>query len=242
MAHGHPDWRRGQGSLITFLVTDLGELAARLGSIDTYDKRGDVLWMETFEAGLGHWELSPAGTGSRIGTSAQFARNGTHSCFIIPGSDAGLLATITRHTAFTSLSPWGIEFHFMLRANITLVSLRFTIRDGATLFDFRARLDRNDASLKVLVPPFDLATVATGVLTANQDGLFHPLKLVVDPVTRFYRRFLFGHRTVDISSRQPVTSADATAPRITIEIEVTGTAGQNPALFLDDVILTQNEP
>jgi len=52
VAHGAPDWWGTEQTSTVHLVQDVGELAARLGSIVTFDRRGNVIWLTSFEDGL----------------------------------------------------------------------------------------------------------------------------------------------------------------------------------------------
>ena len=55
MGHGYPDYGT-QGPVSTVhSIQDLGELAVRLGSIVTFDRRGNVLWLDGFDSGIGAW-------------------------------------------------------------------------------------------------------------------------------------------------------------------------------------------
>ena len=55
MTHGVQDFGASSGQNSTYGLTDLGELAVRLGSPVSFDRRGDVVMMETFEDGLDAW-------------------------------------------------------------------------------------------------------------------------------------------------------------------------------------------
>jgi len=57
VAHGTPDWGVTAGARTVYQMTDLGELAVRLGSIVTHDRRGDVIFLEDFEEGMGRWRF-----------------------------------------------------------------------------------------------------------------------------------------------------------------------------------------
>ena len=62
MAHGHPDYGGAAPLATVYTLQDLAELAARLGSIDVFDRRGNVLLLDDFESGIKKWLFG--GTGS----------------------------------------------------------------------------------------------------------------------------------------------------------------------------------
>ena len=104
------DVRSGRSTLVVFFVDDdlkldltnfgdpvsNAELAARLGSPDTFDRRGDVLWMDDFESGL-KWRTSLLGTGSLIDLTATMAASGGKCCRLVTGSANNDYAYLLRH-------------------------------------------------------------------------------------------------------------------------------------------------
>ena len=66
MAGETPDYGRLSAQATVFPVTDLGELAARLGSIVSHDRRGDVIWLDGFEDGLDKWQPTTSGSGAAV--------------------------------------------------------------------------------------------------------------------------------------------------------------------------------
>jgi len=52
MPRGHPDYGQAGPTSLIATVPDLGELAARLGSNNTWDRRGFILWYDDFEASV----------------------------------------------------------------------------------------------------------------------------------------------------------------------------------------------
>jgi hypothetical protein len=114
MVHGHPDW--GEGAIVStiYRVMDLGELAVRLGSIDTFDRRGNVIFLENFEAGYLKWATSINGTGSSVSLVAGIARSGEHSCLLVGGPGVGRFADVTRSVAIPVIGKLGGEISFAI--------------------------------------------------------------------------------------------------------------------------------
>ncbi|GAG01299.1 unnamed protein product, partial [marine sediment metagenome] len=49
-----------------FPLSDIGELAVRLGSLCSYDRRGEVIFIDDFGHGVNGYVLSHVGTGGKI--------------------------------------------------------------------------------------------------------------------------------------------------------------------------------
>jgi len=63
MAHGTPDWGVTASKKTIYSLHDMGELAVRLGSIVSFDRRGDVIFSDSFQNGLGKVYASGVGAG-----------------------------------------------------------------------------------------------------------------------------------------------------------------------------------
>lgn len=245
MVHGAPDWRRGSGSRIVFAVTDLGELAARLGSIDTFDRGGDVFWLDDFESSLNSWATSLAGTGAAAAISTASARNGGSSVALTPGSDGGLSAAIQHEAPLIRLSPMGFEFSFTVQDDVSIVEMYMEVYDGGpSAASFRVRWVRALEQLQVwqggAAPAW--ATVQTGVALYSDDGLFNTMKLVGDPDNGDILRVVLNQWTPDVSAYERGIFITTDAAHVRVGIIVYGTAAANPTSYVDDVILTLNEP
>ena len=58
MPRGQADFGQYAVKEVSASISDMGEVAARLGSIDIYDKRGDVVFFDNFEGAFLRWNRS----------------------------------------------------------------------------------------------------------------------------------------------------------------------------------------
>ncbi|KKK91844.1 hypothetical protein LCGC14_2708890, partial [marine sediment metagenome] len=84
---------------------NIAELAARLGGIVSFYRRGDVLWLDDFEGTIGKWAVS--GTGASASLSTDDARNGAKSGKLTLG--AGKEIFINRVMGYPVISNMGFE-------------------------------------------------------------------------------------------------------------------------------------
>ena len=66
MVHTLPDYTTKYKTAIVFGNLDHAELAARLGSIDIYDRRGAVIDLDNFEAPYMRWIGETLGGGGNV--------------------------------------------------------------------------------------------------------------------------------------------------------------------------------
>ena len=242
MAGETPDWGALSAQATVFPVTDLGELAARLGSIVTFDRRGDVVWLDSFEEGLNKWAVTIVGAGASVGLSNVRVRMGLFSARLVAGSDSGRYAQIEHPYAIPSLSNLGVEYSFARGATTDNLLTTLDINTGTRFLEPRIRYD--DILARFLYR--DAAGVdqvlATGVFFPSDDRRFNTIKLVVDLAAERYVRLVVNTVTYDMSGIAFSASNDSTAANARLFIRNTGDAGANRTVYIDDVILSQNEP
>ncbi|KKK96081.1 hypothetical protein LCGC14_2666380 [marine sediment metagenome] len=241
MTRDLPDWGAQSSQATVHEVTDLGELAVRLGSIVTHDRRGDVIWFDGFEDGLVKWATATFGTGAAVDLSLTKARNGLFAARLVAGSDGGLSARIDKTIPFPVLSPMGAEFSFQLQQNIDNLEFIFDLFDGVDVTQYL--ITWSDVANNLLYQ--DSAGVdqvfASDVSLSITDTLFHTMKLVVDMENKVYARLIIDNTTYLLTDIAALAIADVTTPAVRVRMNLIGRAGDNDLIYVDDVILTQNE-
>ena len=242
MGHGRPSWDkyRSYGSL--YEEVEAGELAVRLGSPVTFDRRGRVLWYDTFERGLGAWVLAEVGAGSVPHLTTETCRTTGVAVKIEPGAFVGDISRMSHFQPYPALGKFGNELSFSLADSYCKLHLQMYVYTGSQFLRAEARYDRPAQKLEYRDSAGAWQTLASGLLIYPEITLFHTLKLVVDFATQKYSRLIFNASSYLLSSYAIAVAASAVEPqmitRITGEIASVG-AG---VIYVDDVIITQNEP
>ena len=242
MPHGLPDFGASTPKETVFALSDMAELAVRLGSVVSYDRRGDVVYIDDFESPVIKWTQALIGVGAAINLSAAIARSGSQSLFLRGGTVAGASAGITRNLPTITPKRMGAEITFSL--NRTSIEWRWDILyyDGTNYHQGTMKFIDPTHKLQLLNGAgvyIDLATIALTSGIVYQ----HTLKLVVDFSTDKYVRFMLDDRVYDISSYDLRVSASAIGPLLLAGYSVDAVAnGPINDVYLDDFIFTQNEP
>ena len=244
MAHGAPDFQNVGVMATVFGVYDLGELGVRLGSIDTYDRRGNVIWLDGVEDGLAPYYTASDGTGASVAQSNAASRNGGYSIALTAGSDGSHSARARRYHGQAIAGKMGFESSFALSAAVGDYTITINLYDGTRLTSYGLKYDPALAKLYILQLVMGLAvwTEVGDLDLFNHQHLFHTLKLVVDTDADAYIRLMLDALTFDLSAYTPYSVANASNPYVNWDHLYTGRLGQNDVLYLDDFILTQNEP
>jgi hypothetical protein len=242
MAHGRPDWGITNGVFSTYQSSDMGELAARLGSPNTMDRRGDVVLIDSFEEYTGRYTVQPSGTGAGSRRTVQYAHRGSWCRELISGSDGGLFCGYIIGESAVYQAKVGIEVSFLHPSTIDGFEVQIIRFDGAQAHAFSLRYSETALALQYKDPAGVLQTVASGFSLPASVYDWSTIKLVADIAVDRYTRAVVNGVTYNLPASGPTPNADVRTPRMDFTVFVLGRAGFNDAAFIDDLILTQNEP
>lgn len=222
------------GSVYT--STDIAELAARLGSIVTFDRRGNVAWMDNFEDGIQAWESTFYQSLSWDPINA--ARGGFSLATEYANSDRD----ITHNLPLLPLGKNGLEVSYAFGADTkTYMPFSLSFYDGAAMLQGAVRYSENDHTLEILNSTGGYTLVASDV-QGGRAGIFAVIKLVIDFATKKYERLIFNGVEYDLSAHSIYEAASVAAPHVTITLKPVTTSGFLWTAWYDAIILTQNEP
>jgi len=241
MPHGKPIWQKAQAKHAVHEWSDLDELAARLGSPMSFDRRGDVIFIDTFKDGLSRWDTFEGGDGAAVDLSAATARSGQFSARIVAGSTSPYYSYMTKFLGYPTLSKMGLEISFAVPGTLTNFMLRFRVFDGTKRLWFAIQWVRASDELQIMDDTPDWTKVLDTEDLYEEAQCFHTLKLVVDPVNKVYVRGLLDSQEVDLSPYSVNEDTDPTYPSVELFIYAEGPGGVTATLYVDDIIVTQSE-
>jgi type II secretory pathway pseudopilin PulG len=242
MPHGQRDWANVGATEVVHGLSDMAELAVRLGSPDAHNREGNVLMIEDFENGLGAWNEATSGPGAEIKISTEAWRTRGYSCKLISGSSSGRQAFIFRRVPYPVLGRYGLELTFFPGSNIWLFGMRLSRHDGETEHQFFVLYNNDDHELLTQGSGGSSTAFASDVdLEVGYHGN-HTMKMVVDFDTDMFVRFILNETEYDISDREPFLWGSTDKPHLDVVVIVYSNEGYNADCYVDDIILTQNEP
>jgi len=240
MAHGGPDWGTAGPLGTVYTIEDMAELAVRLGSPISFDRRGNVMWYDDFEHSLNKWFIGLLG--GSVAITNEKARTGALSCKVITDNITGSETHLIHREPYPALSRLGIEFSLLTTLDEAVLDLHFNIFTGtyahiaAIKYDFTTHTWQYNNSLGLW------ADLPIPVRLIPSLYIFHTIKLVIDPETHHYKHFICNNVAYDMSALAYHYPADGRAPFIQIDINYYPTEDVSKTIYYDDIILTQNEP
>jgi len=242
MAHGQPDFGAYSAKKTVGSMADNAELAARLGSIVTYDRKGDIMFADGLESGLSPYRISGAGTGWSVTQSNEHSRNGAFSAKLMCGSDGVREARLHKFLPYPIFSDLGFEASFTMHDDVEYILLYIGIEGAINLIEARIQFDQDNSRLRYFNIGGTYTTIQAGLTLWEDDDMFNTLKVVVDFVKNEYVRVMLNERTWDLAGIPINTSGAFFPPHMFANIYCRGVAAKNAAIWADDLIVTQNEP
>ncbi len=243
MPHGTPDWGLVGPKSTVYGLDDLGEHAVRGGSPHIWDRRGDVLLLDSFESGLSKPLTAVAGAGGRVVLFTGLASHGAFSVHLYTGPvDEDRVYLWYMHSPPVT-SRMGFEYSFLRGLGVR--HFWYWILDwydAAWRRYARVRLD----SQRLVWEYYDLNGVyqpfgaLVGVVPEWQP--WEVGKLVADFESGYYVRFIYNDTVYDLSP-YPLRQVFAVVqPYVVAMIHFETQEADNAEGYIDAVIMTHNEP
>lgn len=220
-----------------------GELAARLGSIKRYDKRGEVVFVDDFEDSTLKWDAWGDGDGNSQHRSNVAARSGNYSLKLTTGDTAGNSASMDRYALMPVKTKIGFEFSFALSPNLDALNNLLYVYDGETWYAANISYNPYLDELSIVDHEGHFQVIASDLKLRESDFMFHTWKQVIDLETKKYVRcFLDNVEYKEVSEYSFRTSLSGVGPCSYFQINIRTKTTANNYAYIDDVIYTQNEP
>jgi hypothetical protein len=231
-----------------YTSSDTGELAARLGSPVTFDRRGNVIFYDNFEDGYdGKWNVSgtfPYPDGYPCLT-IEPCRSGIKSVRLRSVAAVDAYMGLWRYLPILRFSKLGFEVSFTTAATYTYYQWQFTIWTGTQQIEGRIQLLPLENTLRLRTTGGVWQDIDTDVQVFAGGSLFNTVKMVIDPLSELYTRLIYNSTEYDTSLYSLPIVDSVIAAHLRLDFRVIATGGGAPDAAeanFDDVIVTQNEP
>jgi hypothetical protein len=231
----------GQDQWGNILVGGLAELATRLGSVVSYERRGQVLLMEDFSNGLGFYTTAADGTGTVALSPEKYLRGG-YSVKLSPQSAIGNTCTLSGKTGSIPVGQRvGIGIWLSYVAGLESVKLVLIIGDGTNQNIARVELEYSTGKVYAYTGTVTRTQVGTFDVDSVTLGSFRFLKYVINLSTGAYVRVIVDDLQLDasaVSFQQSATSVKYCSFSIIVRSDGT----RYGPIYIGAVILTSVEP
>lgn len=242
MATGAPDFFTYSQQSQWSSMGGLAELAARINGIPLIDRRGDVVWTDSFEYGVNKWRLGGTAIPKTFTQTTELVEHEQYAGNLTYTGGTNKYAYIIHPMSYLSNTKIGISAFITSPENPDYYQLGLTTAFLPDLLHNAVLRMTADGNLQVKTTDGTFQTIATGHEESSTTDAFLYLKIVCDPTTNKYTRAIFNNEEFDLSTIPLHTVASAAYPFMQIILQ-SGFNIANPiSLYVDNVTLTINEP
>lgn len=242
MPHGLPDWGLVGPRRTTYGLNDVGEMAVRLGSPHLWDRRGDVIYLNAFKEGLGGLETYAFGGSCGVVLSTGHTRQGAFSVKLTCDGVAICTAGVDILLPLPVYSGIGLEHTFSWQEAGDVHYQQLHWQSAGEMYHARVRYRPLPGVLDCWVDPGAWVNFATDVWPNSGDQPEHTIKMVVDLVTHRYVRTMLNDTTYDMMPHIARLAGGGGATFLHAWVLVDRALGSVAPVYIDSVIVTQNEP
>ncbi len=222
----------------------LAELAVRNNSIDIFDRRGEVIFIDDFSGNMNKYIIAGSAGYSAIQATTKTDKSDVNLKLITPAVISNYI-TVSKYLPYFALSNFSAEFDIAIPSNtLGQYTVYLHIYSGAISLSGGVRYDASTGKIQYYTGSLilgaswvDLSTSI--VLNTNP---FHIMKVVTDPIKGNYRRVIVDKYIHDIPTAKLYTGASLTDANLNGVFSVINTDGTSLTCYLDHCIIKQNEP
>jgi len=223
-------------------LVDYGELAARLGSIVTFNREGNMIFWDNFESTPLKWITWGAGPNFTVGYTSEVAFFGGQCVKLVTSSQNNGGAGIIRYLLLQQDTKIGVEIAFAPENNEQTFYILLAHDTGSYSKQAWIRFNCDTQTLALQDENVNWIEIATGLNFRMNKNTFHILKLVIDLKAGKYERILFDREEYNISEYGMRTWNSGYSKAFYTRINNVTNTTEAKTLYLDNFILTQNEP
>lgn len=245
VGHGgrdYPDFGVSDTVQSKSIVTDMGELAARLGAPNVFDRMGNLVWFEQFEYGMGLWTLTTTGNGVTPVLVAYPYLYKPHAVKLAGTSGNTGTSSIAIKLHLPYESALGIEFAFNPDFRATEIEFDGYVYTGSQYLSFGVVFKLKAGTIGVGKQGGGYNTVYTDALGYVKTDSFNIVKLVMDMENGVYKRLMFGTLDIDVKDLAFHVGTSTTRPYLTFLIRLESTADYDESAIIDNIVITLDDP
>lgn len=240
--HGAPDWAKYRPSSATFPVQDLAELAVRLGSPVAFDRRGDVILLDSFEFGFPGWIATLPTEEASVAITPTTAWHGGYSIKLTTRPVFYSFTQIERFIPYPHISRIGYEYAFSFDEDVNTIWSRIAVYTGTVRHSAAFKYLPQTQELQIYTKAQVWVPVKTNVVLDADPRHFHRLKIVIDLTTETWVRLLLDDIYLDLSAHAYYLPDDESNPKAHFAFYLRTNVTEHRSAYLDSVIITQDEP
>lgn len=238
----YPDWGGFYNNQAFFPSFDMAELAARLGSPITYDRRGAFCWGDIFDGGLQRWEYG-GGPGYGVALDPDVFEYGRFSAKLTSNAAINATVSMVRYLNLPLADTLGFSAMYRLGVQDTIIQHKVQVYSEGDHLNARLEIDCDSASPTIKI--FDDTSwqmLDSPTYVPVRTSHFTLVKLVIDFVNQKWVRVIVGNNEYDASAYSLSLAGTASHEYVACVVGLKAKLVGGTNGYVDNVIYTANEP
>lgn len=242
MARGHADYGTDKTAGVKRTITDLAELAVRLGSIVNVYQSGNVLFAIDFDSTISPVKASSVGAGSNVALDTTRSVQGAGSVLLYVANVSPGNVTIQQLYGATFSGKIAIGFWFQVRANLDKFSITLGYEGASARYHGSVVYSETNTKWQYEDSGGTFQDIVSLPSAYDyQNEVWHFVKLIIDTDVDEYVSLQIDNDTYDISGNALYSLSLADEQTLFWEIKLFELAGKTPTLNIDNLTTTINE-
>lgn len=217
------------------------ELAARLGSILSYDRQGSIVQQTDFSDGWGSWRQSLLG-GALLALTPGIGRMGGYAAKMTGGAVGTGKCTLLSYIPVLASDRVGLAAFLSVPIQTEYLQLEISYSDAVTRYQGWVRWDCAAEEIQILDDTPAWVPVMEDVDIYRHAQSFTFFKLVIDFTAGTYERVFFGPFEEDLTGYSLNPLAPVAYPSIYAAVRNEPRGGTTDTAYCDGIIVTVAEP
>lgn len=218
------------------------ELAARMGSPVVYDRRGHVMFMETFEHGRAAWEDGLGGAGAAVALSPTSVARGGYSLKLTTDAGGDHYAGISFCCGLLPVGRMGVAVSFAPVQAFGTFELHLTVETVAEYWSGKVRFDYASNVLDVYTSSEIWEEVGAAEIATIGSRTYNIMKMVINIDTGYFERVMLNEYEYSTTDKALMAGDPVGGRWAQVVVRLGGRNDENDICYVDNVVLTTAEP
>ena len=223
-------------------LVDYGELAVRLGSIASFNREGSVIFWDDFEKTPIKWVSDTQGAGTIVVLTDETALSGGQCVKMATAAAANALGRIHKAFPLYHVGKMGFEFVFNHEEKEADLEMSIVHLAGGDQYSAKIKLNLDTKVLTYIDEDSNWIVIASSVEIPKQTHLFQHFKVVIDTEKHEYVRVMLNREEYNIENNIIPSFSIGGDEYINFQISLINTDVLAQLIYIDNVIITRNEP
>ena len=242
MTHTVPDYTSQYKLINTYGQMDLTEISARLGGYSLFDRRGKVFFLDGFEySTLTNWTIMAAAGGAMAMDNTK-SFYGQSSAKITTAAGSPWTIAILKYLDVPSQSAVGSEIMFMPNHANEIFTLALFLTNGTNEYSAQIRANFATNVMQYMDAAGSWQTLPGTLYWSISCEWWKYFKLVANVSTKKYVRAFIGNMTWDLSAISMHTVGGSSNAYIEVAASLAATDSTQHYGWVDNLVLTHDEP